>query len=80
MKKIITDLLCENGKFSRKSVSGAMSLLFAYGYVLLVEWYGAEPKEWVFNGALLYAATALGMTVISKIPSMGGKKNEADTN
>lgn len=68
MNKLITDLFKENGKWSRKNFAGAISLAFAYSYVVCGGIFNYEPQEWVYDGALLFSATALGLTLIGKMP------------
>jgi hypothetical protein len=74
--KLITDLFQEKGKWSRKNFAGAISLAFAYLYVSLGSWlFDYEPKQWVYDGALLFSATALGMTLIGKMGQFTDKQN-----
>lgn len=69
--KIINDTLkTPAGKWSRKSLTAFASFTFALIYVLipLVPRFNKfEPQEYVFITLISFSATALGLTVVSKI-------------
>ncbi len=66
MKKIITDILKERGKWSIKRITVFTAYLFALIYELVALFYSLNSKEYVFNGLLLLVATGLGLTVYAK--------------
>lgn len=72
--KFIADLLQEKGKYSRKNVAGSVAFLFAMVYVVLGGVLDYEPKEFVFNGFMLFAAAALGLTLINKMQMFNNKE------
>lgn len=73
---VTKQLLQENGKWSFKRISAAIAFLIALIYVFVKE----DPKEFVFNGLLLYTVTAVGMTVANKLPVFNKPKNDTSGN
>ncbi len=66
MRKIISDTLKPNGKWSIKRISAFTSFFMAVAYAVLPLFRPFEVHEFVFVGLLTYSATAIGLTVWNK--------------
>jgi len=74
MKKLISDTLKPNGKWSIKRIGAFTSFWVSVIYAMLPLATIFEVHEFVLVGFLTYSATAIGMTVWNK--TIG--KNEID--
>jgi len=66
IKKLISDTLKPNGKWSMKRLSAFTSFWMAIVYALLPLLKPFKVHEFVFVGLLTYSATAIGLTVWNK--------------
>lgn len=66
IKKLISDTLKPNGKWSIKRLSAFTSFWAAIAYALLPLFKDFKVHEFVFVGLLTYSATSLGLTVWNK--------------
>jgi hypothetical protein len=66
IKKLISDTLKPNGKWSMKRLSAFTSFWMAIVYALLPLFKPFKVHEFVFVGLLTYSATAIGLTVWNK--------------
>lgn len=67
MRKLITDILQTNGKWSFKRVTGVyvlnVAIIYAFMNVIVEKF---DVKEFVFWGLISYSATMVGMTLWQK--------------
>jgi hypothetical protein len=66
LKKLISDTLQPNGKWSMKRIGAFTSFWIAIIYAFAPIFAVIEIKEFVFVGLLTYSATAIGLTVWNK--------------
>ncbi len=66
IRKIISDTLKPNGKWSIKRLSAFTSFWVAIAYASLPLFQDFKVHEFVFVGLLTYSATAIGLTVWNK--------------
>ena len=66
IKKLISDTLKPNGKWSIKRLSAFTSFWVAIAYAALPLFKNFKVHEFVFVGLLTYSATAIGLTVWNK--------------
>jgi hypothetical protein len=66
VKKLISDTLKPNGKWSIKRLGAFTSFWLSVIYAFAPIFSVIEIKEFVFVGLLTYSATAIGLTVWNK--------------
>jgi hypothetical protein len=66
LKKLISDTLQPNGKWSMKRIGAFTSFWIAIVYAFTPIFSVIEIKEFVFVGLLTYSATSIGLTVWNK--------------
>jgi hypothetical protein len=64
--KFINDTLKYNGKWSRKSLTSAISFILAIVYEMILPFVGMNTKEYVFITLLTLTGSVLGLTVWDK--------------